>query len=155
MNEIINIVKSIAPAVGSLIGGPLAGIAVSWLGEKLLGNSGTKPAELIAALKDPAIIVKLQELENQITLAQIASQNKQIDVNIEEAKSEGFFKSGARPAALWLAVIGWGYNFVIVPICHSFGIPAVGIDTDQIVYLLGGLLGLGGFRTYEKVAGKK
>jgi len=156
MNSILaNIIKTVAPGLATLLGGPLAGGVVSLIGNLILGNPSASEQDITLALSNPANLVRLKEIEAQLDLAHLASSDKdkdrQVEVNKVEAASEGFFKSGARPAALWLSVIGWGY--ILVPICHTMGIPAVGINTDQITWLLGGLLGLGAFRTFEKVKG--
>ena len=152
------VLKVVAPALASLAGGPLAGSVMSWIGETLLGNKDASLTDVVMAVKDPDNLVKLQALENEVILARIKSEDadkdRQAAINLEEAKSESFWKAGARPAALWIAVLGFGYNYLIVPVCHSFGFPAVGIPADEIMWLLGGLLGLGGFRTVEKLKKK-
>lgn len=77
----------------------------------------------------------------------------QIDVNKEQSKSASIFVAGARPATMWVGVIGLLYAAVLYPTMKIFVTTAPVLDTDVLVYILGGLLGLSGMRTYEKTKG--
>nr|VFJ59100.1 MAG: Holin of 3TMs, for gene-transfer release [Candidatus Kentron sp. DK] len=87
----------------------------------------------------------------------------QMEVNKEEAKHKSLFVAGARPAAIWVCVIGLAYQFLIYPLLGWLWVylqargtipsgleqpPA--LDITQILSLLGGLLGLGAYRSYDK-----
>lgn len=96
----------------------------------------------------------INDQQFQINLAQIA-------VNTEEAKSDSIFKSGWRPSVGWVCSIAFALHFVLLPI---FNIILVGMDykaivipfdLDTLLTVLGGLLGLGGLRTVEKIKGIK
>lgn len=91
-----------------------------------------------------------QTQEFQTRLAQIA-------VNQEEAKSASLFVAGWRPFVGWVCGSAFAYVAIIEPIARficvvGFGYKAVfpTIDTMLTLQVLGGLLGLGGFRTWEK-----
>ena len=82
----------------------------------------------------------------------------QVEVNKVEAADPSLFKSGWRPAVGWVCVVGLGYTFLLRPLLpwlitvtglHVAPLPP--IDTGELFILLGGLLGLGGFRTVEKM----
>jgi len=79
----------------------------------------------------------------------------QTEVNKIEAAQDNF-RGGWRPAAGWVCAIGLGYNFIAQPllawasVTHGWSTPPT-IDVDQLMVLLGGMLGLGGLRTYERV----
>jgi hypothetical protein len=83
----------------------------------------------------------------------------QIQVNQEEAKSENLFKSGWRPSIGWACSLTFILNFVLFPIINyflvMFGHQAILIpfDTNTLMTVLGGLLGIGGLRTIEKIKG--
>ena len=83
----------------------------------------------------------------------------QIQVNQEEAKSENIFKSGWRPSIGWACSLTFILNFVLFPIINyflvMFGYQAILIpfDTNTLMTVLGGLLGIGGLRTIEKIKG--
>ena len=85
----------------------------------------------------------------------------QIETNKIEAASAGLYKGGWRPGAGWICVAGLGYTFLLRPLLPwlatlaGFNVPPLPpIDTMELIALLGGMLGLGGFRTYERVKGK-
>lgn len=106
--------------------------------------------------------IKLMELAQAGELAALNADMQialgQIEVNKEEAKSDNFFKSGWRPAVGWVCVIGLIYSFLAQPILVwasvNFGWQSPpDLDMGTLITLLMGLLGLGGFRTYERVKG--
>lgn len=83
----------------------------------------------------------------------------QLEINKVEAGSDSFFKSGWRPAVGWTCVFGLVYQFVFLPFATFFlevnqvaaKLPSMNLDT--LMTLLFGLLGLGAYRTVEKVKG--
>jgi hypothetical protein len=83
----------------------------------------------------------------------------QIKVNEAEASSDNLFKSGWRPAIGWVCGIAFSLHFVFFPILDwflvLFGHTAIVIpfDMSTLMTVLGGLLGLGGLRTFEKMKG--
>ena len=84
----------------------------------------------------------------------------QIEVNKIEAASPDFFKSAWRPFIGWVCGVAFAYHFVLQPIIifvvALFGaeIPALPeFDMASLMTVLGGLLGLGSLRTYEKSKG--
>ena len=84
----------------------------------------------------------------------------QIEVNKIEAAYPDFFKSSWRPFIGWVCGVAFAYHFVLQPIIifvvALFGaeIPALPeFDMASLMTVLGGLLGLGGLRTYEKSKG--
>jgi hypothetical protein len=84
----------------------------------------------------------------------------QIEVNKEEAKSDSIFKSGWRPFIGWTCGAAFAYHFVGQPVIMFalayFGLPAPYLpdfDMVSLMTVLGGLLGLGGLRTFEKYKG--
>ncbi|HET8689241.1 MAG TPA: holin family protein [Methanosarcina sp.] len=85
-----------------------------------------------------------------------ASDKGQTDVNAVEAQSDSFFKSGWRPATGWVCVSGLFYQVVVRPILswisriNGWEIPP-SLELDTLMTLLFGMLGLGAYRTYEKV----
>ena len=84
----------------------------------------------------------------------------QIEVNKAEAASGSLFKGGWRPFIGWVCGIAFCYHFVIQPLI-IFVVAIVGIDIpdlpefqmNTLLTVLGGLLGIGGLRTYEKQKG--
>ena len=84
----------------------------------------------------------------------------QIEVNKAEAASGSLFKGGWRPFIGWVCGVAFAYHFVLQPII-LFAVTAYGLqiptlpefDMTSLMTVLGGMLGIGGLRTYEKQKG--
>ena len=78
---------------------------------------------------------------------------KQIDVNIAQAKSKSLFVSGARPFIQWVCGIGLAYAFLVAPTMEFFmpEMEKVNIPTDVMMELTLATLGMAALRTVEKV----
>lgn len=107
--------------------------------------------------------LKLFELQQagelKVLEAETALAIGQMKINEVEAASDSFFKSGWRPAVGWICVFGLFYQFVFLPFATFFlalyEVRAVmpAMDLNTLMTLLFGLLGLGGYRTIEKLKG--
>ena len=98
------------------------------------------------------------KIDELVTTGELELLAKQVEANIEASKSDSFFVAGARPAALWVCVIIFGYHYLLYPIIITASALAgfdVSIlpqfDLQAIMWVLGGLLGIGGYRTVEKL----
>ena len=95
---------------------------------------------------------EFKEMETNLQL-----QLAQIGVNTEEAKSESLFKSGWRPAVGWACVSGLVYQLFLRPLLGWIAInywhwtQPPSLEMETLMTLLFGILGLGAYRTYEKV----
>jgi len=105
-----------------------------------------------------------QKLAHEIaTLAQKQAHENalaQIEVNKVEAASSSIFKSGWRPFIGWVCGTAFVYHFVLQPVLifvmtyMGHPVPALPeFDMASLMTVLGGLLGLGGLRTFEKYKG--
>ena len=84
----------------------------------------------------------------------------QIEVNKTEAASNSIFKGGWRPFIGWVCGTAFAYHFVLQPllifVMTYLGHPVPALpefDMASLMTVLGGLLGLGGLRTFEKYKG--
>lgn len=98
-----------------------------------------------------AAALQAQEFQVQI---------EQIKVNANEASSTNWFVAGARPAIMWVCGFALAYVSVIEPIGRFVAKVGFGyagdfpvIDTDLTMQVLFGILGLGAFRSAEKIKG--
>jgi hypothetical protein len=109
--------------------------------------------------------IKMMELAQKGELAQLDAQMQlamgQIETNKIEAASSDPFRAGWRPMAGWACSLGLFYEFLLRPILPWLvGLsgaevaPMPSVDIDQLMILLGGLLGLGSLRSFERVKGK-
>lgn len=84
----------------------------------------------------------------------------QIKVNAAEAASGSLFKGGWRPFVGWVCGVAFCYHFILQPLI-IFIVALTGatipdlpsFDMGTLLTVLGGLLGIGGLRTYEKQKG--
>lgn len=76
----------------------------------------------------------------------------QIKVNEQQAAHKSLFVAGSRPAIMWICALGLLYATFIHPILDIwFTMPEV--NTDVLMPVMMGLLGLGGMRSLEKTKG--
>src|SRR5574343_1201155 len=91
----------------------------------------------------------------------------QIEINKIEASSESLFKSGWRPAIGWIGAMAMFWQFILYPLCQWSWVtlqaggyiprelpPPPMIDSSELWVILTGILGLGVYRTAEKIKGK-
>lgn len=83
----------------------------------------------------------------------------QMEINKEEAKSETLFKSGWRPAVGWTCAGGLFYQILARPILGwvaqnlwGWSLPP-SLEMDTLGTILFGMLGLGAYRSVEKIKG--
>ena len=107
---------------------------------------------------------KVLELEQAGQLEELKASTAlalgQVDIDKIEAQSESLFKSGWRPYIGWTCGGGLSYQFLFRPLLGwgaqnlwGWQLPPQ-LEMDTLMTLLFGMLGLGGYRTYEKVKGK-
>jgi hypothetical protein len=82
----------------------------------------------------------------------------QLEINAKEAQHPSMFVAGPRPFVMWVCGVGFLWATIGQPvaiwIARAKGWPEPPeINADVLMYVLGGLLGLGGFRSYEKMKG--
>jgi hypothetical protein len=114
--------------------------------QKLLNTIPDPGAKAAAEMEWTAVALDLMK----------ASDDRQAKINEIEAGSDSLFKSGWRPACGWLCVFGLALHTVGYPLLGWYltlyhpGAAMPQVDTELLVSLLMGLLGLGGYRTLEK-----
>jgi len=128
------------------------------IGGKLLDRLWPDPATRDAAK------LKLLEMQQTGELAQLTAETElakgQMAVNAEQAKSTSLFIAGPRPFVMWVCGGALLYATILEPVArfvaavvykYTGAFPV--IDTSLTLQILLGLLGLGAYRTYEKVKG--
>lgn len=114
---------------------------------------------------DSLVTTDKEKLDAQIELGKLQLEGQkveagllqgQIDVNKEEAKHTSIFVAGWRPAVGWACVGGLVYQLLMRPLLGWVATNLWGwsepptLDFDTLMTLLFGMLGLGGYRTFEK-----
>lgn len=110
------------------------------------------------------ITAALTELNNHYSysLKELELTLAQIEVNKVEAESNSLFRGGWRPFVGWVCGVGLAYAAILDPLLRfiaTVGFGYIGIfpiiDTEITMQILFGLLGLGAYRTVEKIKGFK
>lgn len=79
----------------------------------------------------------------------------QLQINAAEAAHPSIWVAGWRPFFGWVGGAGFGYAVILQPLlswwasANGFPHPPT-LDTDLLLTVAGGMLGIGGLRTYEK-----
>lgn len=107
--------------------------------------------------------LKLFELQQSGELAQLAAEvdlaKGQMSINEAEANHPSVWTSGWRPGVGWVCVAAFAWHFVLAPILafvatasgHPLVLPS--FESESLMTVLFGMLGLGGLRTFERVRG--
>jgi phenylpyruvate tautomerase PptA (4-oxalocrotonate tautomerase family) len=99
------------------------------------------------------IATMAEQHAQELALAQIA-------VNKAEASNGNLFVAGWRPAIGWICGAALAFHFILAPLISSAfawagadapELPA--FDMQSLMTILGGMLGLGSLRTFEKYKG--
>lgn len=115
-------------------------------------------ADLIKTGLDKIWPDKTEAEKQQATLLLVSLQG-QLDTNKAEASNPNWFVAGWRPYLGWILGTGFGIVYVVGPMAewiatlagHPVKFPQ--LDMGTLMTLLGGMLGLGGLRTTEKIKG--
>ena len=119
------------------------------IGKSLIDRLFPDPALKAKAEMEMMVLLQTQDLQKVLG---------QLEINAKEATSSSVWVSGWRPGAGWASVAG----LIYATIGHPFlawlsamkGWPAPPqIDTETLLYVLGGMLGLGTLRSVEKIKG--
>lgn len=101
---------------------------------------------------------KASELAHEVaTLAENHAHEiatKQIEVNKQEAAHKSLFVAGWRPFIGWTCGVAMANNFIVMPyIAVLFSVDVPVLELAEMMPVLMGLLGLGAYRSYEKIKG--
>lgn len=110
--------------------------------------------------KRDQVNLQLAQLEDQAQARLDAQISGQIEVNKVEAASGSVFVAGWRPAVGWVGAAGLAYSTLFQPLASwtakvvfAYGGVFPVIDNQLLLYVLGGMLGIGTMRTVEKIKG--
>jgi hypothetical protein len=127
--------------------------AIIGIVDKVIPDPAAKAAAQLEVLKlQQAGEFKQIDNDLQIMLAQTR-------INEAEASSPDGFRGGWRPAVGWVCVAGMCYTYLGQPLLawlsgiQGWAVPPA-IDTWDLLVMLGGMLGFGGMRSFERIKGK-
>lgn len=127
-----SIVKSIAPVIGTAIGGPFGGAAMAALSKGLLGKENATEEELSAAVvgATPEQLATLKKVDNdfKVQMRELGIKEDEL-VYKDKASAREMFKVNIWPQILLSAVFVFGY-FIIMGLLIS---GSINIDKDVMV----------------------
>lgn len=116
MNDLISMVSKFAPAIGTALGGPLGGLAVSAIAERL-GVKDEVEAVTKAIKADPEAALKLQQLENEKFKAVLADKDsaRNREATIATSEKAPLLNKLISPALALIVVSAWvGIQFILI-----------------------------------------
>ena len=152
MNDLLNLLKGVAPTLATAVAGPLGGMAITALANKF-GVSDSVDAVAKAISGDPQAAQKIAEMELEFAkLAADAMKNEDNNVSTRwsaDMASDSWLSKNIRPMSL-VAIFAGYFLFAMM---SAFGLNA----NEAYVTLLGqwGMLIMGAYfggRTVEKLA---
>ena len=141
MNDFKNLLASLAPLLGTALGGPLGGVAAGFIADKLgiegktidavskAVSQGTLTPEQVSALKLAEIDFQKFLKQNEIDLQKIASADR------DSARTMQIATKSSVPATISLIVV-FGYFAILVGL--MFGVLHVS-DNQSLLILIGAL----------------
>lgn len=132
----------------------------------ILGSALSLVDKLFPNPKDAADAkLRVLELQSSGELAALNAELQlavgQMEINKAEAYQHDVFRGGWRPFIGWTCGCAFAFNFVILPLLLTISalmnnpVVVAPLDMSEMLPVLLGMLGLGGFRTYEKLHTKK
>jgi len=152
MNDLLNLLKGVAPTLATAVAGPLGGMAITALASKF-GVSDSVDAVAKAIAGDPQAAQKIAETELDFAkLAADAMKNEDNNVSTRwsaDMASDSWLSKNIRPMSLVAIFVG----YFLFAMMSAFGLNA----NEAYVTLLGqwGMLIMGAYfggRTVEKLA---
>lgn len=111
-----DIVKSVAPVLGTALGGPFGGMAAKFIGGKLLGdeNAGEEAIETLVNNANPEIMFQIKQLDKdfKLEMERLGLQKEQLVVE-DRKDARQLFSVDKRPQIILSGVFILGY-FVLV-----------------------------------------
>lgn len=125
LDNLKSIVATVAPALATALGGPLAGTAVSALSKSLLGREDATEDELVEALSSPDSLIKLKEANykflTDMRQAGITEKKlEQMSVKNAQDRELGMAKAGKRDYMVPFLAIAITASYVSIILCCIF-----------------------------------
>jgi hypothetical protein len=123
----------------------------------LIGGKAVSAVQGVANVVDQFVETPDEKRAWEQVKAKMAQEPQlaQIELNKVEASHRTIWVAGWRPAIGWICATGLAFVFIINPVIQ-WSTDKVGpeLPIEGMFTLVLGMLGLGGLRTYEKLAGK-
>lgn len=101
---------------------------------------------------------RLQEFQLALIDQLQQNNNAQIELNKVEASHKNLFVAGWRPFIGWVSGVAVAYQFIlrdllsyVITLFNPEYLSPPSLDIDQLISILIAMLGMAGYRTYEKI----
>lgn len=153
MEQLLNLVRTVAPSIASAVGGPLAGMATRAISEALLGKPDGSEEELQAAASKatPEQLLALKQAENEF-----AVKMRELDIDLERISSQDRNSARERevktgdwmPRVLAFIVVG-GFMFTVFLVLMGY---VEGMKDPLMATTVGTLIGFVSAKCEQVVA---
>lgn len=118
--------------------------------------------DAVGGLVSEVVVDKDKKAEINFKLAELADKAEQrvheevlaqLEVNKAEASHGSIFVAGWRPAVGWVCAAALAAQSIVLPLADRIFGWTMPFDTELLILTLGGMLGIGGMRSYEKTKG--
>lgn len=129
----------------------------------IFGSGVTAPIEAIGGVIDELHTSREEKDAAKIVMEKLRQQPDKLQaaINAVEAQHRSIFVAGWRPAVGWVCVFALAYIWLIRTLFSDFfftiglgPLPKLDIGMADVMVLLAPLLGIGGYRTVEKLTGR-
>jgi len=140
MDQLLNLVRTVAPSIATAVGGPLAGMATRAISEALLGKPDGTEAELIdAAAKaspDQLLALKKAEQDFAVRMRELEIDLQRIDAADRSSAREREVKTGDWTPKALAGAVTLGF-FGVLGYMIAYGLPTQG--GEALLVMLGTL----------------
>ena len=129
----------------------------------IIGGGVAEPVKAVGSILDDLFTSDEERLDKQEALLRLAQRPGlvQAEINKVEAQHRSVFVAGWRPFIGWVCGAALAYSFILRDLI-AWAIAAAGqtiapppeLAMEHLITILMALLGLGGYRTFEKLAGR-
>lgn len=140
MEQLLNLVRTVAPSLATAVGGPLAGMATRAISDALLGKPDGTEDELIdaAAKATPEQLLALKKAEQDfaVRMRELEIDLQRIDAADRSSAREREVKTGDWTPRVLAAAVTLGF-FGVLGYMIAYGLPAQG--GEALLVMLGTL----------------
>lgn len=139
-----DIVKNIAPLLGTALGGPMGGMATKWLAGELLGDENASEESLEEAIlqanPDKLVEIKALEVSFKLKMKELGIKEKQLELE-DKQDARDLFSVDKRPQIILSGVFVTGYFILVYSLIT--GIAIIPEEQKTLVNTLMGVLTAG------------
>ena len=140
MDQLLNLVRTVAPSIATAVGGPLAGMATRAISEALLGKpDGTEDELIDAAAKaspDQLLALKKAEQDFAVRMRELEIDLQRIDAADRNSARDREVKTGDMTPRALAAAVTLGF-FGVLGYMIAYGLPTQG--GEALLVMLGTL----------------